>query len=142
MKVYVAAQYARKREIRECSAILRDAGYEVVSTWHLEPHEANVTLAECGNDLLREYALRDLGEILQCEAFIFVAEDQHNQPPRGGRHVEFGYALAHYKRVLVIGDRENMFHYLGDIEVYPTFAAAVQALSSQTSTASSETAHS
>lgn len=128
MKVYIAAQYARKREVRQYSLILRDHGHAVVQTWHLEPHEANVTLAQCGDELLVQYSERDLGELRTCDILIFFAEDQHSQPPRGGRHVEFGYALAHDKRILVVGERENMFHYLPDVEVYPSFSAAIQAL--------------
>ena len=30
----------------------------------------------------------------------------------GGSHVEFGLALAQGKRVIVVGPRENVFHYL------------------------------
>jgi hypothetical protein len=30
----------------------------------------------------------------------------------GGRHVEFGLALAQGKRVIIVGPRENVFHYL------------------------------
>jgi len=29
---------------------------------------------------------------------------------RGGRHVEFGYAMAKGKRLIVVGYRENLFH--------------------------------
>lgn len=37
---------------------------------------------------------------------------------RGGRHVEFGMALALGKRVIVVGPRENVFHLLPEVEVH------------------------
>lgn len=39
---------------------------------------------------------------------------------RGGRHVEFGVAVASCKRLVVIGPRENIFHHLPRVEVFPT----------------------
>jgi nucleoside 2-deoxyribosyltransferase len=40
---------------------------------------------------------------------------------RGGRHVEFGYALALDKRLIAIGTREIIFHTLPIVEVYPSW---------------------
>ena len=42
---------------------------------------------------------------------------------RGGRHVEFGMAIAAQKRIVVIGPRENIFHWLPMIEQFDTFDA-------------------
>jgi nucleoside 2-deoxyribosyltransferase len=36
----------------------------------------------------------------------------------GGRHVEFGYALAKGKRVVVIGERENVFHHHPSVKLH------------------------
>lgn len=40
---------------------------------------------------------------------------------RGGRHVEFGMALALAKRCIVIGPRENVFHLLPQVEQYDSW---------------------
>ena len=37
---------------------------------------------------------------------------------RGGRHVEYGMALAWRKRLIVIGPRENVFHELAIVEQF------------------------
>ena len=37
---------------------------------------------------------------------------------RGGRHVEFGLALAAGKRLCIVGPRENIFHFLPRVEVF------------------------
>lgn len=37
---------------------------------------------------------------------------------RGGRHVEFGVAVALAKRLVVIGPREHIFHTLDQVEIF------------------------
>ena len=46
----------------------------------------------------------------------------------GGRHVEFGMALAWGKRTIVVGEPEHLFHTLPSVRVYPTWADALDAL--------------
>jgi hypothetical protein len=47
---------------------------------------------------------------------------------RGGRHVEFGIAFAKEKRLMIVGPRENIFHWLPSVEVYPDFEQAKGAI--------------
>lgn len=47
---------------------------------------------------------------------------------RGGRHVEFGMALAMDKRLVVVGPRENVFHLLPAVEQFDTWPLALAAL--------------
>jgi hypothetical protein len=43
----------------------------------------------------------------------------------GGRHVEFGLALAQGKRMIMVGPRENVFHYLlPDSQIFATWNKA------------------
>jgi hypothetical protein len=52
--------------------------------------------------------------------------------PRAGRHVEFGYALAREKRMIVVGDvKENIFHYLPQVKHFATFEEALAYLINQ-----------
>jgi hypothetical protein len=46
---------------------------------------------------------------------------------RGGRHVEFGYAMALGKRLIVVGHRENLFHEHPTVEFYAGQAEVLQA---------------
>ena len=50
------------------------------------------------------------------DALIAFTERPRAELTRGGRHVEFGMALAWRKRVLVVGPRETVFHTLGQVE--------------------------
>ncbi len=47
---------------------------------------------------------------------------------RGGRHVEFGVALATGKRLCLVGPRENIFHHLPRVEVFRGLAELIDAL--------------
>jgi hypothetical protein len=47
---------------------------------------------------------------------------------RGGRHVEFGLAVALNKRLIVVGYRENLFHWLPQVEFVSSWQEAKQAI--------------
>jgi hypothetical protein len=44
---------------------------------------------------------------------------------KGGRHVEFGLAVAAGKRLVVIGPRENVFHCLPGVSVVTDIEALI-----------------
>src|SRR3990167_4827650 len=84
-------------------------GHLVVSRWiwggHREP------------GLEREMAEEDIQDLVKADTMI-----QFTGPVRqGGRHVEFGYAIgsSFINRLILIGERENVFHYLKNVEQYP-----------------------
>lgn len=125
MKVYMAARYSRKDEIAKYARLFRSQGIEVSSTWFDEPHTPTVQLSDVSEVLLREYATRDLAEIDIANAFIFFSESDQTWNRRGGRHVEFGYALASGKRILVIGPIENIFHHVRGVEHVDSLEMAI-----------------
>lgn len=112
MRVYLAAQYHMKAQIAARTADLRGLGIEVVSTWHEEPDDPNVSLNDVNGETLREYAARDLREICECDALVLHTVDPDEKTRRGGRHYESGYAAALGKIVVIVGPRENIFHHL------------------------------
>lgn len=109
MKIYIAGRYSRRDEFRGVAKQLEEMGHEVTSRWLSE----DIPLQHSMYDLAPEYAERsanyDLADIDAATVLLFFAEDVLT--PRGGRHVEFGYALAKGKFIYVIGPRENIFHY-------------------------------
>lgn len=126
MKIYVAAKYSRKEEIAECVKQLEAAKFKVVSTWHTEPHGPKVQLKDLKPSDHTKYATRDLDELEEADMLLFFGEA--GDQPRGGRHVEFGYALKLRIPILAIGPHENIFHYLPSVKHVPSFAAALRRL--------------
>lgn len=128
MKVYLAAQYKQKNELREYADSLRADGHAVVAEWLKEPYDPNCALADLTDESLRQIAEQDCNDIRRADVVMSFTVPETEATKRGGRHVEFGYALAFDKRLIVVGPKENIFHHLGDVEVYPDFDTARQAL--------------
>jgi hypothetical protein len=114
---YLAARFGRRAEMQEKRRDLESIGVSVTSRWLEEPdenHNMDFTSAEAA-----ELARGDWVDIDEAETLILFTE----APPfpttlssRGGRFVEFGYALASGKRVIVVGPVENLF--TGQVERY------------------------
>ena len=67
----------------------------------------------------------DLQDIEDCEVFIAYNPVIMQKKGTGGRHVEFGYALARNKPIIYIGEKpENVYHYAGGI--YPIWTACAK----------------
>lgn len=59
---------------------------------------------------------------------ISFTEPPRSGASRGGRHVEYGIALARGVRVIVVGFRENIFHWLPQVEFHQDFSTVILAL--------------
>lgn len=118
MRIYLSAQWSRRDEIEGYAVTLRDHGYEVVSRWHQElmgDDSAN-SVADWA-----KWAGADLSDIDTSETFLAFTEPRGTLS-RGGRHVEWGYAIAVPRECVVIGPIESQFYALGD-DGFPDFAA-------------------
>lgn len=124
--IYLAARYSRKPEMQDVASTLVDRGYRVTSNWIQENYDPNVVLTEITDEDNRKIALVDLEDILSADAMLFFAEDPLIGIPRGGRHVEFGYAMALNLEIYVIGPKENIFHYLEGVKHFETFEAFLE----------------
>ena len=111
MKIYLAAPFSASHQVETGYAQdLIKWGHTVVSQWH-----HNVPLEDLG-----QAARRDLEDILWADILILLTELRPGTN-KGGRHVEFGFALARNKRVMVVGPRQHLFHYLPNVETFPTW---------------------
>jgi hypothetical protein len=123
MRVYLAARYSRKNEIASLIPLLGKHGISVGSRWLHETLSPSTSLAEVSPEFCKDTAEADLEDIEECDTLVFFAEDPLIGTPRGGRHVEFGFALGIGKRIVVIGpERENIFHFLPGVTMYESLA--------------------
>jgi hypothetical protein len=67
-------------------------------------------------------ALVDVDDVRRADGLIFFSEDHEGG---GGRHVELGLALAWSKNVIVVGQREHIFHRLPQVSVVDQWADAL-----------------
>lgn len=115
-KVYLAARYSQKGDMQCVAAILQAKGIEVTSSWLSEQWPPGTTMDQIDVKELAMYAEQDLADIAAVDTLILFSIDPMIAGVRGGRHVEFGYALGIVRRVIVVGVHENIFHYIPKVE--------------------------
>ena len=127
MKVYLAASRSLKKDMRTVRALLQDKGIEVTSRWIDTPEPESMKAADLatrpGLDTGAIHACKDLDDIDEADVVLVVTDVPSTT---GGLHVEFGYAYAKGKRVIVCGPRVNVFQALA--ESYPDLPSARAAL--------------
>jgi len=124
MNVYLAARFSRRFEMRAVRSQLVVLGHVVTSRWidrDHHPDDSDITIAN-----------EDLVDLEQAHLVISFTEviGSHPGRNRGGRHVEFGVALASGKRLIVVGPRENVFHSVRSVEHFETWEEALTSLRS------------
>ena len=91
-------------QMQEWRRKLEIAGHTCTARW-IDGNEEGMTLAAA--------AQRDLDDIDAVDAVISKILPAGAMFTSGGRHVEFGYAVARNKILIVVGpDAENIFHNL------------------------------
>lgn len=119
MKVYIAAPYPCREMAIQQMQILETAGFEVTSTWLRHPDTENDA-----------YARLDLADVGRADVLVAINPPGYENAGTGGRHVELGYAIAHGKRIVLVGQRSNIFHQLSDIVHVATCDLVLEALRS------------
>lgn len=111
VKIYIAAKYARREEMEEIALMLMNAhGYDITARWVFGGEEGFSQ---------EEIAVFDLEDVDEADTVISFTEHP-DMYTTGGRHVEFGYAIATGKRLVVIGPRENVFYHFPTVEQFDT----------------------
>lgn len=139
MKIYLAARYSRRLEICQYRDELVALGHVVTSRWLNGTHEFTEGLSPtAAYEYRQQFSQEDIEDIREADAIVSFTEDPelHGKAGgRGGRHVEFGFALgvnsATHKsrfRVIVVGHRENVFHCLPCVEFYANWEECKAAL--------------
>lgn len=133
---YLAARYGRRLELADYADQLRALGHQVTSRWLLGQHQADDLEVDTGGDvhqvpeLARRFAEEGVEDVTFADVIVAFSEPPHSWASRGGRHVEFGMVLGwvlagyttlegHSRRLVVIGQRENVFHCLREVAVFP-----------------------
>lgn len=160
MNIYLASRYSRRLELCRYRDQLQALGFRVTSRWLNGEHQISDSgqpIGEHGERLVEgddgsmsevaailrlSFAREDVADVLQSNIVINFTEPPRSNASRGGRHVEFGLALglnlqaARYglgwrTRLVVIGYRENLFHWLPEVEFFPTWEACLKSLSGE-----------
>lgn len=135
MIIYLAARYSRREELAGYARELESLGHTVTSRWlsgdhtidDVEDGDSGVINPE--KDARRaQYALEDIEDVLAADTIISFTEEPRTTWTRGGRHVEYGIALAMGLRTMFVGPRENIFHWAEGAEFFPTWQELLKVL--------------
>lgn len=118
--IYLAARFSRRYECQGYRADLQRIGHTVTSRWIDNKSDDEADALRC--------AIIDIADLDIADTVIAFGDEPRSNRSRGGHHVEFGYGLAQGKRILLVGYRENVFNYLPEVEFYPTWGQAINAL--------------
>jgi hypothetical protein len=146
-QVYLAARYTRREELAKYRDELRAMGVNVQARWLDGKHQLSnegSPIGDLGESLIEgdgdvstnvknaelraKFATDDWEDVRSASIVINFTELPRSGASRGGRHVECGIGMASGARVIVVGHRENIFHWLPWIEFYPTWEEAKKAL--------------
>lgn len=122
MKIYLAARFTRNMEMQDIAGLLEKYGHQVTSRWHTGVHSIDDGVepdSGVGMERAARFAAEDLEDLMAASCVISFTEVPRT-PTRGGRHAEFGYGLAHQKKMVIVGQREMIFHYLPEVLQFDT----------------------
>lgn len=112
-RVYLAGRFSRRDEFNGYAVRLREWGLTVDARWLVEDHEWYGERDEDAVAAARSFAKDDLEDVSRADiVLVFTEPPNAGGRNRGGRHVEYGIALALHKDILIVGEPENVFHNL------------------------------
>jgi hypothetical protein len=125
-RIVLIARLGRRPEMRKIAKRLEKLGHVMCSSW---VQDDDLTSRE------KQHAV--IGNALDLESAgtaIAFTERAPMSPgsERGGRHADFGYALAVCKRVIVVGPRENIAYWHPKVEQVDTVAELLTLLREET----------
>lgn len=150
MRIYLAARYSRRLELCEYREQLRSLGYDVQARWLDGKHQLSnegVPIGDNGEALVEDegpngsgmrdlksatlrahFANDDWQDVTGADCVISFTEPPRSSASRGGRHVEHGIAMGRGIWTIVVGYRENIFHWLPDVIFAPDWGCAIAGL--------------
>lgn len=110
MKLYLASSFNSRAAMRNQRKIAELYGHSVTSRWIDIPADSP-TLPNAKNSV--QEAQNDLDDIDAADTLVFFS---NTGTTSGGKHIEFGYALAKGKPIVIVGDRGSVFHHLDAVK--------------------------
>lgn len=106
INIYIAAPYPMRDGAIRIMRLFERSGIAVTSRWLKAPDE-----------LCDEHARKDLEDVAAADVLFAWNPEGWEEKGTGGRHVEFGYALALGIPIVLAGERSNIFHHLSHVAV-------------------------
>lgn len=110
MKIYIAARFDKKEEVRGLQKLLSEKGHEITADWTLhkpiKPYNEN-------SEIAKDYATEDVNGAKDCDVFMLLTDEAGT-----GMYVELGVAiLSHLQsgkpKIYAVGEHisRSMFYF-------------------------------
>lgn len=113
LRIFLAARYSQIDAMKVIRDQIQANGDIVVSRW-IDSGESNwmtpegeKQAAHCPEDQRERWAIADTADVRYCDLLIIFPGGT-----RGGKYVEMGMAAAFGKKIIAVGEPENIFYYL------------------------------
>ncbi len=129
MRCYLASWFGNKTRLKKKVKLLSKHGIIVTSRWLDENVAQTVGIKDVTKNHLIETSRIDIEDIDSADVVVLVTPKKKDLKrisktgwARGGRHFETGYQYAlmtHLypkKRLIILGPKENVFHWLPEVE--------------------------
>ena len=122
MRIFLSAPYAEWPTMQEYAHELRGHGHTISSTWHIgndagKDDGTTITASPAEQAVI---AFGDLADLAQAQVYVGFPRSRG----RGGTNVEYGYALALGKLLVVVGQQPTVFHHLPQVRFCETWEDA------------------
>ena len=111
LSVYLASRHEDRPDIIKVRRQLVANGIHVTSRWLLEGGVLKTPIVENEKEGSLHVLKNDLEDIDAADVVVVFSPKKAFGNSTGGRHVEFGYALGTNKPLILVGWRENVFHW-------------------------------
>jgi len=143
MKLYLASSFSLKEKVDSLSKTLENLGFIIPCKWwtglDFIPSEGKL-LSDMRDETISDFYShpatrnafeRDKKAIEDCDAFVFVADDEVK--PYNGANVELGMAIAYGKTCLCVGKLKNsaMYYPLVQFDSIPKLISALVIIKSK-----------
>ena len=121
-RIYLAARYGRRDELRTYRDALAELGCATTSRWLDTTSDGGDGGNEGDLDARQRIAIDCLEDIEASDLLISFTEPPSSGASRGGRHVEYGLAVITCKLgTVIVGPRESVFHCLPGVPAFATW---------------------
>jgi len=123
LNIYLAARFSKRSTLEQWAHKLQGLGHVMVSRWALRDSDHKLVdglSPQAATSERIRFAREDIEDIHRCDMVLSLMEEPRSNG-RGGRHVEFGYAMALTKKMVIIGPKETVFHEIPEVDHFETF---------------------
>lgn len=124
-KVFLAARYSRRQELRLYAQLLANCGVQVTSRWIWSDDPCFDTLELTSKEML---CMSDVNDLLDADSLILFNPKGRN----GGCDAEFGMSIVLQLEKYIVGPRSHLYTYWPGTKYYPDFTSLLYDIRNRT----------